>query len=161
MKSTFQIITITSIFLVLLIPQFSYAQISIGDIHAGGIVFYIDATGEHGKVIQAKDIGETQERKRNNMSWAEAVAACEAFGDAWYLPTVEEMKIVAMNLKTFAGQEPYDSNFKMSFYWSSTEVREGWVNCMDFQSGPRMGVNECTKEAGIHGGNLARAIRAF
>lgn len=124
-----------------------------------GVVFLVDATGEHGKIISMKEAptylqwtSDKVERRRligaddqkdgaKNMEvvmqipdWKRkypAFAWCAGLGEGWYLPAIEELKIMLLNramrqalnrtLEQHGGDllpELGDRNW----YWSSSEL---------------------------------------
>ncbi|MFT5164794.1 MAG: hypothetical protein ACI8P3_000017 [Saprospiraceae bacterium] len=113
MKNTFQILGIATIFLALLIPQTSYGQIKIGDTHEGGIVFYVDETGQNGLVCSKKILGK--------MNWVDAKAKCKTYeGEGytdWSLPSKLELNLMYDNLN----EKGIDGIEWGLLYWSSTE----------------------------------------
>ncbi len=85
----------------------------IGDEANGGVVFYVDNTGEHGLVAAKGDIG--------LYIWEEAMNKCteitlHGYRD-WYLPSKNELNLVYTNLHR-AGL----GDFVEIGYWSSTQV---------------------------------------
>ncbi|MFT5164786.1 MAG: hypothetical protein ACI8P3_000009 [Saprospiraceae bacterium] len=158
MKNVFKIFGIAVIFLALLVPQSSYGQVTIGDIHEGGIVFQVSDDGMSGLVIQAEDIG----GKENKMDWDAAVAACEKLGNGWYLPSIEELKLASKNLKTMGGGDRYNTKLsQMINYWSATELKSDWAMAMSFNTPWNMGEWQCQKKGGTRFNNIVRAVRAF
>ncbi len=63
----------------------------------GGYVFYLDQTGEHGKVCSYYGLG--------SMGWSEAKTACSNYDGMgytdWYLPDIQELILLRDNLDTF------------------------------------------------------------
>ena len=134
----------------------------IGDYHAGGIVFYVDATCQHGKVITPYDLMNFS----FNSEQADAISICDnikanGYTD-WYLPNITELQQVYDNLgKGGFGLTWAWSNstaYTVGTYWSSTVanpavyVQAGYV------------VNFLTGVQSIIGNNndcRIRAIRAF
>ncbi len=89
--------------------------VSIGDPYQGGIVFFIDATGEHGKVCSDEDLTSTG-NPLGSYIWEHAVMVCDkyegnGFAD-WYLPSKDEWTQIDSRLRG-------DVAFK-AHYWSST-----------------------------------------
>ena len=69
-------------------------------------------------LILTSDNGEQIEVYPKNLdgaySWNDAIAACEALGDGWHLPTKEELNLL------FSNKEKIDG-FKEGDYWSCSE----------------------------------------
>ena len=69
-------------------------------------------------LILTSDNGEQIEVYPKNLdgaySWNDAIAACEALGDGWHLPTKEELNLL------FSNKEKIDG-FKEGTYWSCSE----------------------------------------
>jgi len=69
-------------------------------------------------LILTSDNGEQIEVYPKNLdgaySWNDAIAACEALGDGWHLPTKEELNLLFNNKEKIDG-------FKEGFYWSCSE----------------------------------------
>ena len=69
-------------------------------------------------LILTSDNGEQIEVYPKNLdgaySWNDAIAACEALGDGWHLPTKEELNLL------FSNNEKIDG-FKEGAYWSCSE----------------------------------------
>ena len=58
-------------------------SVTIGDKKDGGIVYWVDATGKHGLIAYAKDLG--------IIKWDAANEACKNLGAGWRLPTKDEL----------------------------------------------------------------------
>ena len=120
--------------------------LKIGDKAHGGIVAYIDSTGEHGLVCSLEDLGK--------LKWEEAKKACEIYSfmgnSDWYLPSKFELNLLYMNLhkKGLVG-------FAANHYWSSTEENNFNAWFQVFSSGNQYYVG---KNYGIPN---VRAVRAF
>lgn len=88
-------------------------KLKIGKKHQGGIIFYVDNSGEHGLVCTTIDQGK--------YNWDEAMNVCQKLNlngySDWYLPSVEELRMIADNNNLIEGIE-------CGRYWSSTEWRE-------------------------------------
>ena len=69
-------------------------------------------------LILTSDNGEQIEVYPKNLdgaySWNDAIAACEALGDGWHLPTKEELNLLFSNKEKIGG-------FKEGDYWSCSE----------------------------------------
>jgi hypothetical protein len=108
-------------------PQISRNRLEIGDYHEGGIIFYLDYSGQHGKVVAEENLGK--------FFWKEAKRRCENlvlnnYSD-WYLPTKEDLEMMY-------NQRPTISWFEYEAYWSSTvKPNSGpwWINLISGESG--------------------------
>ena len=88
----------------------------VGDFAEGGIVFYIDETGEQGLVAALEDLGA--------MDWYDAsssagAATYQGFSD-WFSPSVEQLELMYNNIGN-GGLEGNIGSFVNDIYWSSTE----------------------------------------
>jgi hypothetical protein len=91
-------------------PIVTSTKLKIGQKHQGGIIFYLDDSGEHGKVCTENDLGE--------FDWQDAVDKCgklnlDKYTD-WYLPSKVELNIL-FNQRMIIG------GFANLYYWSSSE----------------------------------------
>ena len=124
------------------------SNLEIGAIYQGGIVFYIDETGEHGLVAASEDLGEYQwgcygteisgadgtaigTGYQNTLDivagCSESSAASEALiyesegFDDWYLPSRDEL-VEMYNTIGYGGPEGNIGGFESELvYWSSSE----------------------------------------
>lgn len=86
---------------------------TIGEQFGGGIIYYVDETGDHGLICTAEDLGE--------YNWSAAIKACaelelNGYKD-WYLPTITELNLMYQQKNTIG-------NYKSGYfyqYWSSSE----------------------------------------
>jgi uncharacterized membrane protein (GlpM family) len=83
----------------------------------------------------------------HQMKWRDAIKACKDLGDAWRLPTSEELNIIYENKDKIGG-------FAVNYYWSSTELGSGQSWAQDFYDGSQ---NVTSKDYTFY----VRAIRAF
>ena len=118
---------------------------NIGDTYEGGIIFYLDSIGEHGKVCSLIDLGEFE--------WNGANSQCATFIDGgysdWYLPSKDELNQIYINLhKEGLG------NFDDAFHWSSTENSTNHAWGRDFDTGNPVIANKSVNQH-------VRAIRVF
>jgi hypothetical protein len=124
------------------------SNLEIGAIYQGGIVFYIDETGEHGLVAASEDLGEYQwgcygteisgadgtAIGTGYQNTLDIVAGCsessaasetliyesEGFDD-WYLPSRDEL-VEMYNTIGYGGPEGNIGGFESELvYWSSSE----------------------------------------
>jgi hypothetical protein len=157
-------------------------NVSIGDTHEGGIVFYVDASGCHGLVAKATD-------EASPMSWSIGTGATDAIGISiysgqhntnkiisklppgnalaaqacanlstngktdWYLPSRIELDMMFVNLKL-----ANLGGFANDFYWSSTEVNAVTAWTQNFTNGNQDGLLPFNKTGTT---SRVRAIRAF
>jgi len=157
------------------------STIQVGDLAYGGIVFYIDNTGEHGLVSYANDIGayqwgcvgmeiigaEGQEIGDGNQNSLDIVASCNETPIAsseclsfngndyndWYLPSLGELNLMYTNLKSNSCLTDI-TVFSNSLYWTSSEYGANGAWCVSFDSG--MNTNNLENMV-----NQVRPIRAF
>lgn len=152
------------------------ANYELGEFIYGGIIFYLDQTGEHGLICAPTDqslaalwgnctpAGATgKEIGTGKGNTLDIVNGCPGMETAarlcydleingyndWFLPSINELALIFNNLhqKGLGG-------FKDTFYWSSTQDKYGaWV--MSFRYGSKS--NHRRDEKAI----FTRAIRAF
>ena len=150
---------------------------SVGQVYGGGIIFYVDNTGQHGLISSTSDqsasiqwynggytvtgatgtgIGTGPTNTTNILSaqgsgsYAAYIASQTSNGYSdWYLPSLDELNLMYSNLfvKNLG-------NFVATFYWSSTEKNqnEAWV--IDFAHNSSFGYWKNNK-------TYVRAIRKF
>ena len=154
--------------------SFTTSSITIGSNFAGGIVFYIDSTGQHGLVCAPSDQGNFQwgcygtgisgtstafgTGMANTLAIVNgcsqrpiAASVCNdlvlnGYND-WYLPSRDELSLMYQNLWTQSLGNFYD------VYWSSSQGFPGGAAALDFRDG-------------LHGYGgsqpfVVRAVRAF
>jgi hypothetical protein len=131
--------------------------IQIGDYYAGGIVFYVDGTCEHGLVVTPFDLMNydfNSDRMTaiticNNLK-------CNGYTD-WYLPTLSELLLVYNNLGNAGFREENWSSSTATtvrWYWSSTINTPGSGFGVNFDNG--------AQSVWVDGNDLRiRAIRPF
>jgi uncharacterized protein (TIGR02145 family) len=160
--------------------SFSTSSINIGSNYAGGIVFYVDGTGQHGLVCAPNDQG--------TMMWGctgtDIVGNSTAFGTGqtntnlilagcsdrpiaasvcddlvlngysdWYLPSLAELQLMYTNLRAQG-----IGGFSYATYWSSSQEQyfpSLFSLCMNFDNG------YVYNTAGKNFSNQVRAVRAF
>jgi hypothetical protein len=150
---------------------------TIGSNYAGGIVFYIDSTGQHGLVCAPSDQGWYQwgcygtdisgtstafgTGMANTLAIVNgcgqrpiAASACNDLVlngyDDWYLPSVNELSLLYQNLRT-----QNLGNFSVSSYWSSSQNGTGYAWNVVFLDG--LVLENDGKSANFR----VRAIRSF
>jgi hypothetical protein len=120
------------------------SAVSIGQRCQGGIVFYVDGSGQHGLVAATRDLP-------GEYDWQGAKDAGERFVDGgfsdWYLPGKWELNELYKHKSVVGG-------FADGIYWSSTEDGAGnaWLQVFN---GGYQGQN------GKAGSFRVRAVRAF
>ncbi len=109
------------------VPKAALSQLKIGDRYAGGVIFYLDATGQHGLVASATDASLSS-------NWYDAKMLCNEFlngyGD-WFLPNKQQLNQLFLNKSAVGGI----ADAVALNYWSSTEASavNGWYQ--NFLSG--------------------------
>jgi hypothetical protein len=97
----------------------SSAEVKPGDKKDGGVVYWVDATGKHGLIAYAKDLG--------IMKWERAVQACKDLGPGWHLSTKDELdKLYRARLDIVAS---------FFFFQTATEAEGGAVWLQSLKSG--------------------------
>jgi hypothetical protein len=131
--------------------------LKIGDFHEGGVIFYIDETGEHGLVCALQD-------QANEVEWGcdgqlingaggsaigtglqntlDILAGCEtaeiaaryAYSGSWFLPSYRELEEMAKNQQAIEETALANggSSFIASFYYSSTQISSALVYLIHF-----------------------------
>ena len=121
----------------------------VGDYAEGGIVFYIDETGEHGLVASIQDEVYTE-------VWESALYHAEVYNemgyDDWYLPSINELEIMYLIIGQGSGVNV--GGFTDNYYWSSTEINENESFGINFYDGDIHPGEKLTS-------NYVRAIRSF
>ena len=136
-------------------------NIQIGNYAYGGIVFYVDSTGQHGKVVSTHDL----QNYDFNTDRLTSISICEnlisnGYSD-WYLPELSELLMIYNNLGNGGFGFPEWSGstaYTVWHYWSSSVadptqwVDAGWsVNFENGNSEVTVNGNDCR----------VRAIRNF
>ena len=102
----------------------SAAKFKSGQIHEGGVIIYVDNSGEHGLIAAMKDEG--------SFSWEAAMRKCESFKaagyDDWHLPTKDELK------RLYASRK-YLGRYTKGFYWSAEAENKGTAWAHNFNNG--------------------------
>ncbi len=104
-----------------------------------GIVFWVDESGMHGKIVQLKDLGILH-------SWESAQRNSKTKPE-WRIPTYGELELIFSHIDDInqALMNAYGEPFAKAFYWSSTyesleRVKIGYMgkgNRTTMMSGPR------------------------
>lgn len=121
-------------------------KLEIGMRTDGGIIFYIDESGQRGLICAEEDFPE-------DMSFQEATQACENYSiegkDDWRLPSLNELEVLYENLRKSA-----KTHFQNQWYWSSETKDEHNMWSLDLLHGDRFAHWE-----GDH--SHVRAVRTF
>jgi len=154
------------------------ATYTMGIKHAGGVIFYLDSTMEHGLICAEIDQStsaswgcSTQEISGADLSsigsgssnTADIVTECSSSSSAaaicsnltlngyndWFLPSKDELKLIFNNLKLGG-----ISTFRNTAYWSSTEMTNSFAWQVIFTDGNSQG-------GGKNSSCAVRAVRAF
>ncbi len=100
-----------------------------GDNFGGGIIFYVDSTGQHGLIAAKADMpGHSEGEDEGTFNWDDAKAACQnlvagGFSD-WFLPDKEQLNQLYLK-KNLVGGFPSG----LIHYWSSSEISEEGAWC--------------------------------
>jgi hypothetical protein len=143
--------------------------LSIGDIHEGGFVFWLDpADNTHGKVCALEDAPTT-------LDWYGATTYSNGYTNSdtgtgvysnWYLPSKDELQLMYANLQRFGCNtntpgsddvttcETRKGDFLYDFYWSSSEFVDGFAWRQFFMFGLQTSYT-------IYATANVRAVRAF
>ena len=102
-------------------------HIQIGQPYGGGIVYYVDASGEHGLIASTEDL-------TGEADWEEAMEACREYRaggyDDWRLPTDEELNLL------YEARDQVGEMVRFS-YWSATEYAGHFAWFQHFYNGMR------------------------
>ena len=160
--------------------NFTTSPLSVGSTYAGGIVFYLDSTGQHGLVCAPSGQGgflwgcwgtnivgtstligtgqaNTNLIKNGCSDRPIAASVCDnlvlnGYSD-WYLPSLAELQLMGTNLHA-QGMGGFISN---SAYWSSSQLNSNYAWVLTFNvSGTSPGNYAKNSFA-----NQVRAVRAF
>jgi uncharacterized protein (TIGR02145 family) len=138
--------------------SFTTNLLTIGTNYTGGIVFYLDSTGQHGLVCAPSDQGSFQwgcygtdisgtstafgTGMANTLTIVNgcyqrpiAASVCNdlvlnGYND-WYLPSLDELSLMYQNLRTFNL-----GNFLNNWYWSSSQYASGSAWLVNFSYAP-------------------------
>jgi len=132
----------------------------IGDTLDGGLVFFIDESGQHGLIADFEDLG--------FMAWQDAVNSCDTSSrggyDDWFMPSFSQIELMinelALDNNNLMG---LDFNHEFTgYYWSSTTKVSGeymWVHRTRVVGGE---TGYVTKTLSTYPDNsFVRAVREF
>jgi hypothetical protein len=127
-------------------------RVKIGEYYGGGIVFYLNSSGQHGLIAAKADMqGHSPGKEDGYFTWGDAKIACNnlvsnGFSD-WFLPNKDQLNQLYLN-------ESAVGDFMDKFYWSSTERDASNAWRQFFGDGYQ---HDYSKSQGYR----ARAVRAF
>jgi hypothetical protein len=134
------------------VSSLSYAATpKIGDSYGGGIVFYIDNTGQHGLIVSKTSVtGHSSAKEEAVFTWYDANVVANAFVDGysdWVLPNKEQLHQLYLNKNIVGGMLD-------TYYWSSSEsdANNSWAEY--FFDGKQVAGSKAN-------GSCVRAVRAF
>lgn len=137
----------------------STERYQIGDYYSKGdlrgIVFWVDASGQHGKIVSMAEERYTwdlQEMNRQtgandlkdgslNQAKGDKIAIpsflyCKSQGAGWYMPAIEELEqLQKAKSKVNATLKKMNQKFLSLWYWSSSEKDNDQAYCMDMGYG--------------------------
>jgi hypothetical protein len=128
----------------------SAATPKIGDSYNGGIVFYVDGTGQHGLIAAKADMTGSSGKAEGFFNWYAAKIAASTFIDGycdWFLPNKEQLSQLYIHRSNVGG-------IINTYYWSSSESDESKAWAQDFSTGEKL---DGKKTNTSH----VRAVRAF
>jgi len=158
--------------------------LSIGDIHQGGIIFYLDASGCHGLISAPSDQSTGIQWYNGSYTNTTAFGSCVGCGDGntsmivynqgagayaaklcydlilgvyndWYLPSKYELNLMYQNIgQGNALGLGNVGGFAGSDYWSATEIDVSAAWFQNFGTGNQVNFNK-------NGNFYVRAVRAF
>jgi hypothetical protein len=129
----------------------SAATPQIGDSYGGGVVFYVDGTGQHGLIAAKTDVTvNIPGKEKAFFTWYSAKVAANAFvegyGD-WFLPNKEQLQQIYSHRFALVGIEG-------TYYWSSSESDATKAWAQDFTTGGQLDGNKTNT-------GRARPVRHF
>lgn len=134
------------------ISSFSFAAApKIGESYGGGVVFYVDGTGQHGLIAARVDMtGHAYRKGEGFFTWYDAHNGANAFVEGysdWVLPNKEQLHQLYLNRSAVGG-------FAETVYWSASEgdADNAWAE--NFSTGEQLVGKKMN-------GSRVRAVRAF
>ena len=129
--------------------EFYYVGRFCPNISKGGVVFTISNGGKNGKIVSLEE---------TSQSWSSAETWCSNYGTGWYLPSLDELKVIynqksAINSTLSAGGY---TTLGTGYYWSSSIY--DWGKGYFYELGFRDGDSSVEY---INGTSSVRAVLAF
>ena len=117
----------------------SAATPQIGDSCDGGIVFYVDATGQHGLIASKTDImDKVSGKEKGFFTWYSANVTANAFVEGycdWFLPNKDQLNQIYIHRSALGGMVG-------TYYWSSSESDATKAWAQDFSTGEQLEGNK-------------------
>ena len=128
----------------------SAATPKIGDSYNGGVVFYVDGSGQHGLIAAKTDMTGSSGKAEGFFNWyAAKIAACtfiDGYCD-WFLPNKEQLNQLYIHRSSVGG-------ILNTYYWSSSESDSNKAWGQDFSNGEQLNGNKTNT-------SHVRPVRAF
>ena len=128
----------------------SAAGMKIGDSLNGGVIIYIDGTGQHGLVAAKADMTGSSGKAEGFFNWYGAKIAANRFVDGycdWVLPNLDQLNLIYIHRSSLGG-------ILETYYWSSSDSEAGKAWAQDFSNGQRIDGNKTNT-------GRVRPIRSF
>ena len=122
----------------------------IGDSYNGGVVFYVDGTGQHGLIAAKDDMTGSSGKAEGFFNWYGAKVAANTFVDGysdWFLPNKEQLNQIYIHRGVLGG-------IVTTYYWSSSESDAGKAWAQDFSNSQQLDGNKTNT-------SRVRPIRSF
>ena len=117
----------------------SAATPQIGDSYGGGVVLYVDGTGQHGLIAAKTDVTvNISGKEKGFFTWYSAKVAANAFVEGysdWFLPNKEQLHQIYSHRSALGGIES-------TYYWSSSESDASKAWAQDFTTGEKLDGNK-------------------
>ncbi len=126
------------------------AALKIGDSYNGGVVFYVDGTGQHGLIAAKADMTGSSGKVEGFFNWYGGKVAANRFVDGycdWVLPNKEQLNQIYMHRSSLGG-------ILETYYWSSSDSEAGKAWAQDFSNGQQIDGNKSNT-------GRVRPIRSF
>jgi len=126
-------------------------SLRLGHVYEGGIIYYLDNSGEHGLLASPSNI-------TTGTSWQAAKNACYAYtlqgNGSWRMPNKSELELMYSKRNTIGG-------FSAKAYWTSSTVSSNTTLAYGvfFGSGASAGQTYTYDKSGTY--QYSRAIRSF
>jgi len=112
----------------------SAATPKIGDSFNGGVVIYVDGTGQHGLIAAKADMTGSSGKGEGFFNWYGAKVAANKFLDGycdWFLPNKEQLNQFYIHRSSVGG-------IVDTYYWSSSESDDNKAWAQDFSNGQQL-----------------------